>query len=205
MQPFFTLVQDSNWKERGAKFVSQCLLRYAWINLQKDTLAAIIFAFSFFLLFVLALPQYDAIKAVKTAAQSRQSLLNDRTAQLNKARDLESQAQARRSDISKIHSFLPERKQVDEIVSGIHAISQEAGLQLVGMTMSDVQAFEDANYKKVAVNIDLASQYPAFVNFLKLLEQSLRLYDVFEINAAASTTVLGSINFSVKMNAYYLK
>ena len=78
-------------------------------------------------------------------------------------------------------------------------------MQILGMITSAVPGIDDNRYKKILVGVDLIGQYPAFVNFLKLLEQSLRLYDVSEINAAASTTVPGNVNFTIKMNAYYLK
>lgn len=173
--------------------------------MQKNTLATIIFSLSIFLFFVLVLPQYDTIKMTKEAIKLRQSLLAERTAEFNKVKDFDNQIRARQSDISKIRSFLPKSKQLDEIVSSVQNISETSGLQLTGMTAADVPSFEDAAYKKVLIGLDLVGQYPTFVNALRLVEQSLRLYDVSEIVAAASTVVLGNIDFTVKINAYYLK
>ena len=48
--------------------------------MQKNTLAAIISAVAVFAFFVLVLPQYDAIKLIKTI-NSRQATLNERTAE----------------------------------------------------------------------------------------------------------------------------
>ena len=173
--------------------------------MQKNTLAAIIFSAAFFLVFVLVLPQYDSIKTAKGALPTRRNLLAERTAAVNKIVEAQKQVQSRQADINKIKSFLPERKQIDEVVSSIQNISESSGMQLLGMITSAVPGIDDNRYKKILVGVDLIGQYPAFVNFLKLLEQSLRLYDVSEINAAASTTVPGNVNFTIKMNAYYLK
>ena len=173
--------------------------------MQKNTLASIIFALAIFLFFILVLPQYDAIKAAKEAMAFRRGVLTERTAAFNKVKELDAQAKSRQSDINKIHSFLPERKQIDEVVMSIKEIAETNGMQFLGMTTSEVPSFEAGSYSKLLIGLDLAGQYPAFVNFLKSLEQSLRLYDVSVVNAAASTTVLGSVNFSIKVGAYYLK
>lgn len=173
--------------------------------MQKNTLAAIIFAIAVFAFFVLVLPQYDAIKLIKEATNSRQAALNERTVAFDRVKVLDGQVRQRQSDINKIKSFLPERKQIDEVVSSIQKISEESGMQITGMTTTGVSSLEETRYKKILIGIDIAGPYPSFVNFLKLIEQSLRLYDVYEVNAAASTTSVGSVNFSLKISAYYLK
>lgn len=157
--------------------------------------------------FVLVVPQYDAIKIVKEAIKSRQLLLTERTAIFDNVRELDRQAQTRQADINMIKAFIPERKQIDEVVSSMQKITEQSGLQLSSLTTSEVSLTGEAEYRKIFVGADMAGAYPAFVNFLKLLEQSLRLYDIYEINAAASTTLLGlgNVNFAIKMNAYYLK
>lgn len=173
--------------------------------MQKNTLAAIIFAISLFLLFVLVAPEYDAVKVAQKAVESRRLLLGERTVLLSNVLELDKQVRARQADVGKIKSFLPERKQIDEVVSSIQKITEQSGLQLSGLTISEASLAGEAEYRKIFIGGDLIGAYPAFVNFLKLLEQSLRLYDVFEITAAASTTLLGNVNFAIKMNAYYLK
>ena len=100
---------------------------------------------------------------------------------------------------------MPERKQVDELVSSIQGIAEGSGVQIMGMATADASSYEETRYKKMLIGVDSSRSLSVFVNFLKLIEQSLRLYDVYEITAAASTTSVGSVNFSVKINAYYLK
>ena len=158
-----------------------------------------------FLAFVLVLPQYDAIKAAKAAQVARQALLTERTAEIDNTKALGRQIELRQGDLDKIRTFLPTTKQIDEIVSSIQKISQDAGLQLTGMTTAGIPEAGEIDYKKVQISLDLVGKYPVFVNFLKLLEQNLRLYDIFEITAAESTTSPGNVNFIIKMYAYYLK
>ena len=173
--------------------------------MNKQLLSAIILSFVGISLFVLVLPQYDAIKVAKEAIGVRRSLVSERALFFDKVQELDRQARIRQSDTNKIESFIPERKQIDEVVSSIQEISEQSGLQLSGITTSEVTATEGLEYKKIFISIDITGVYPAFVNFLKNLEQSLRLYDVSEVAAASSTTSPGNVNCVVKMNAYYLK
>lgn len=173
--------------------------------MQKPILSALIFSFALFLLFVLVLPQYNAIKIAKEAVKSRQALFNERTAGFNNVGELDRQAKSRQADIDKIKAFIPERKQIDEVVSSIQKITEQSGLQLSGLTISEVSLAGEVEYRKIFVGVDTIGAYPAFVNFLKFLEQSLRLYDVFEITMSGSTATIDKVNFAIKMNAYYLK
>ena len=77
------------------------------------------------------------------------------------------------------------------------------------MSAAATDSGEAVGYKKIFVSFSVAGQYPSFVNFLKLLEQNLRLYDIFGITASLMTGGAGGaqnlVNFSVKLNAYNLK
>lgn len=173
--------------------------------MQRNILTAIIFAIVLVLFFVLVMPQYDVVRAYGKAVNSKRALLNDRKDIFEKIKELNQQVQTRQADINKIKVFIPERKQIDEIVSSMQKITEQSGLQLLGLTTSEVPLTADMGYRKIFISADTLGTYPAFVNFLKLLEQNLRLYDVLDILAAASTTSPGNVNFTVKMNAYYLK
>ena len=174
--------------------------------MNKNTLSAIICSISAILFFVLVWPEYQTTNNLKESLSVRQLVLSDRKAAVSRVSELEAEINSRQADIKKIKTFLPERKQIDEIVSGLQSMTQESGLQLLAMTTSDVSGFEDIDYKKVLVSIDVVGRYPAFVEFLKLLEKSLRLYDGFEVSAGVSTaanSVTDNVNFTVKMHAYY--
>jgi len=140
----------------------------------------------------------------------RQALIEERNTELQNVAELGKQYQARQADIDKITAFMPEQKRIDQIISSVQQISSQAGLNLAGITTAAAADLgETAGYKKLFVSFDVEGQYPSFVNFLKLLEQNLRLYDIFSIIGSPTTDVAGGrqglINFSVQLNAYNLK
>jgi Tfp pilus assembly protein PilO len=176
--------------------------------MNKSLIASIIFAAGAFIFFILVLPEVTSIKSAKAALRARQALLEERNRELRNVAELDKQYQARQADIDRIIAFLPEQKRIDQVVSSIQQMAGQAGLNLGGITTAATAEGEAAEYKKIFVSFDVVGQYPSFINFLKLLEQNLRLYDVFEIIGSPLSSGGGTqnlINFTVKLNAYNLK
>jgi Tfp pilus assembly protein PilO len=171
-------------------------------------MSAIIFALAFFLFFALVLPQYDELQNAGSALKDRQALLSERTADMNNFRKLSQQADSRQGDIAKIKTFLPNNKQIDQVLSSIQQITNQSGLQLTDLTTSQgPDSSTETGYKVLNIDLSLSGKYVAFTAFLSYLEQSLRLYDIYEMTAAQTVTngTGGLLLLSLKMNAYFLK
>jgi Tfp pilus assembly protein PilO len=178
--------------------------------MNKGLIASLIFAAGAFAFFVLVLPEFDSLSNARAALETRQSLLEETTAELKRVAELEEQYKSRQADIDKLAVMLPEQKRIDEVVSSIQQITSQTGLTLTVLTTAgSAETGESTGYKKIFVSFDVSGQYPSFINFLKLLEQSLRLYDVFEIIGSLIPNPTGTaqnlVNFTVKLNAYNLK
>ncbi len=178
--------------------------------MSKSLIASIIFAAGAFAFFILVLPQFDSISNTRTALKLRQSLLEEKRAELDNVSELGKQYGTRQADINKIVVFMPAQKRIDQIVSSIQQIAGQAGLNLTTITTSgSADTGEAAGYKTITIGFDVMGQYPPFVNFLKLLEQNLRLYDIYEIIASSVVSASGGsqnlVNFSVRMKAYNLQ
>lgn len=178
--------------------------------MNRTLIASIVFAAGAFAFFVLVLPEFTSIENARAALQARQALIEEKNAELKNVAELNEQYKARQAGIDKITTFMPEQKRIDQIVSSIQQISSQTGLNLTDITTAGAaETGEATGYKKIFVSFNVVGQYPSFVNFLKLLEQNLRLYDIFEIIGSLTTGAAGGgqnlVNFSVKLNAYNLK
>jgi len=177
--------------------------------MNKNILASIIFAAGAFAFFVLALPELNYVSAAREALGTRQSMLVEKQAELGRVGELNNQYEARQSDIDKMMVFLPKQKRIDQIVSSIQQMASQAGLNLTSLTTATSTETGEVGYETIFVGFDVVGQYPSFVNFLRLLEQNLRLYDIFGIIASLTTSSAGGtqnlVDFSVKLNAYNLK
>ena len=173
--------------------------------MNKDMIAAGILAFSAFLFFVLVMPQYDRISLTRAALEEREFIYADRAVAIEKVKSLDRQLQERSGDIDKILIFLPEGKQIDQLLSSIDQVSQQSGIQLTTLVSSDAVAGAE-NYSKLLVSLDLNGIYTNFINFLTNLESNLRLYDIAEINVSEATNgaSAGTLNMTVRLNAYFL-
>ena len=180
------------------------------MNINRTFIASIVFAAGAFAFFVLVLPEFTSIENARAALQVRKTLIEERSAELQNVAELDGQYKARQAGIDKITSFMPEQKRVDQIVSSIQQIANQTGLSLADITTAAAaEAGEVVGYKKIFVSFNVVGQYPSFVNFLKLLEQNLRLYDIFGIIGSLTTSTTGGnqnlVNFTpIILNSYQL-
>lgn len=170
----------------------------------KNFIGAGLMALSGFLFFVWALPYYDGISVLNTAVKQRQDLLAGRSVIIDHVKELNKQYQQESSGINQLSSIVPSKKSLAEVVSAIENITSKNGVQLVSSNVSDHKN-EDPNtpYNTLTVEMGLGGSYASLVSFLQSLEKSIRLLDVFSINA--ETGFAGTLNFKVTANAYYLK
>lgn len=175
--------------------------------MNRGTLSSIILALTLIVFFVLVMPQYDSIKIFRETVAAREALFAERSAIISRIQELERQAEARQADIDRLTTFMPQGKQMDEIVSSLEKVAANSGMQLTVITTSEAGTATAEDQKRVFVSVDLTGTYPNLINFLKSLEQSLRLYDVSEIVVSPATAAgLGNnLNFALKMHAYYLE
>jgi len=152
------------------------------------------------------MPTWDRISLLNGAVAEREDILSLRTEILKRIEDLNSQYQQKSSDVSKISSVVPNAKGTAELVSTIEAVTQQAGLQLIEITMGE-SSNQQQELQTVFVELGLIGSYPSLMTFLDLVEKNLRLIDVFELSASQASAPGEQIvlNFRVKANAYYLK
>lgn len=176
--------------------------------MNKNIFAALITAVAAALVFVVVVPEYDAIVDARTAIEERRTTLADRQASLQNVKTLDGQYRQRQNDIKRVLSFLPETKQNDQIVSSVEAATIQSGIQLVGMNITPLNQSTSTAYKVTYVTINAIGGYTSLLSFLRSLEQHLRLYDIVDMTVSQATSAgsaENALDISIKMNAYNLK
>lgn len=170
------------------------------MKIKKNTIAPLIFALGLFLFFALVLPTYDAIKDAQSAIEVRKTHLAERQALIAKVTTLNEAYQKNSANIGKIDDFIPAQFEQDQIVSSLHDISNQAGVRLTELSIAEPQNAAGGLYRTSVINVNVGGQYNQFTDFLTLLEQNLRLYDVSEIAITESTGVGSSgLQFQIKI------
>ncbi len=170
----------------------------------KNIIAAAVVALAVFGFFALILPEYNNIKEARTALQERKAMLEERTALVAKVASLNEVYNTNQNNINKLGSLLPTNKHHDEIVSSIFSIAGQSGVVLSEVVVGDAANQGNGSMKQTNISVQGTGQYERIYNFLQLLEQSLRLYDVQSLNLGikegAGGAAAGNLTFEIKIN-----
>lgn len=183
-------------------------LRRNMLN-HKNLLAALLVAMGIFGFLAFALPEYHNIVAAKELLKAREDRLTERQELVKKVEALNEEYKNNISSVNKIDSILPTKKQQDEMVSSLYTISSQTGVILVELVVADGTAQGEIGYKSSLITLRAFGRYEQFFNFLQLLEQSLRLYEVQNISVSEATAgggaSTGTLNFEIKLIANSIK
>jgi len=158
--------------------------------------------------FVMVLPMYNDITQAREDLAIRRERLKERTELVNKVDQLNSEYQKYADQIKKLDKLIPEKKQADQIISSLQEIANQSGLNMTEIAVADsTKQGKTSNYQSSLISLQLSGSYSQFNNFLKLIEQSLRLYDINDITMSASggAQQKAALNFQVKINANNIK
>lgn len=174
--------------------------------MSKSFIGALIIAVTAVLFFMYVMPGYDELQADRQALVDRTKLLADTEAAQANVQTLLKQYNSNQTSIGRILLALPKQRQYDYLTSSIQTAADAAGLQMTSIAMSDAQ-HTSAEYQTVPITLELSGTYPEFINFLKALEQSLRLFDITKIELSEGGTggSSSSISIHLQLQAYSLK
>ena len=153
--------------------------------------------------FLLVLPAFGHTRMLNASIKEREGILKEAEEISNRIIELNSEIEAKRSEIDKLDRLLPKEKEVPELLSSLESIVSSSGLVLTEMNLSEVSDQNDA--KKINGTLKMTGSYGAFVNFLNLVEKNLRLIDVMALDVAAQS-IEGSraVNYDVRFEVNYL-
>lgn len=171
--------------------------------MSRSLLSAGLIALGCLLVFVLVLPGWDGVTAAQTALAERQALLQTRQDEQKNVTDLLQQYNSKRLAVANLGYLMPEKAQIDQIIVGLQAAAQASGLQTSEMGISSEPA-QGAAYAKTALRLNVAGSYPALLQFLQTVEQSLRIYDVSEISIGKNSSGAG-FSIEIKLTTYSTK
>jgi len=172
------------------------------MTIKKNLIAAFLVAIATIVFFALVLPTYDAIKNARTALQVREDKYKERNSLIEKVSALNNESQNKTSDIAILTDLIPTTVQQDRIVSSLSSIANQSGVALAELSVSEPQNQGNNLYNTGIITTRLLGRYTQLVEFLNLLEQNLRLYDVSELSISETTGAIGQaglLNFQLKI------
>lgn len=134
----------------------------------------------------------QSLAAEKDAYESVLARLNS----LRKTRDtlLSSYNSIPAEDLRRIKNFLPENVNSGPLIVQISNLAGSSGLLLKNINISPVEE----KTAEITISLSLSGGYGDFIGFLKNVEKSLRLIDVFQLSFSAGRDNFYDFNLEAK-------
>ena len=170
-------------------------------------LPLILFSAAFVISFWILWPLYGDITAVMQLREQNQDNLMQRKKLTENLERLISQYNEREGDIASLNKAIPNSQNIPELLVNLEAIASESGLTFgnVNFKPKDLKA---PGIKTLIVGIKVKGSYPDFLNYLKALEKSLRIFDVTNVSFAGVSpgqisARTDNLEFNLTINTYY--
>jgi len=190
--------------------------------------------FGIYVLFGMNMQQWQVVKDVRVRLAERQAVMDQLTDLINKFRERVASFDNLNTQIDLVNTALPASLNVPELLVSLEAMATEGQVTVesVAFTSVDVQSGQGSqaakDTKKVKVSEPLPLQitvngsgnYKAVKDFIKGLEEELRLVDMRDVTFRPATIAFEAepkkkattteefstvFNFQINANAYYIE
>ena len=170
-------------------------------------LPLILFIAAAAIIFWVLLPLWHSTQAALELKKGNENNLAQRKQLAANLERLIGQYNERASDLASFSKAIPVGQNIPELLINLEALASENGLIFSGVDFKP-KDLKTSNIKTLIMEIKVKGSYPAFQNYLKGMEKSLRLFDVTSIsfNGIAPGQVnvnLNNLEFNLLVNTYY--
>lgn len=174
----------------------------------RNIFGAFVVAAALFSFWPFVVGRYQQVGALRQALAERQALVDERQQALdNFASELDRyQTQLSGDDQDKFAAMVPQNKSTAELLSALDALANSSGIRLLEASINEPTARRGATSAATMLQlaISLEGRYQNFKTFLSQLEQSVRLFDVQQLQITESTSP-EELVIDVQANAYFLR
>jgi len=149
-------------------------------------------------------PKYQILKASLVNVEKKAAELNYLNDYFADIKKISEDFKKYEAEFLKVESALPSDPFLPSLLKFIQTKASENGLILKGFSSASVSSFaKDGDIKEQYLSIELSGFYPAFKNFLAVLEKSERLIEIEQISFSASKEKEPIIfNLGIKVYSY---
>lgn len=170
----------------------------------------------------LDLPRIQNILDLRIKIDSEKEKLSEKQLLLAKIEKLEKKYEEAEESLKKVNYILPSSQEIPNLIVQLEALALEGGLVLESIQFSEVKEVTQAraeavrtatketqsvDYKILSIELSLKGTYSAFKNFLKLVEENIRLMDINSISLSPESLEeemeAPIFDLNIKINTYY--
>lgn len=160
-----------------------------YLKIKKYIPVLLFFAF-ILILFILIFPAYNNIRDLRTMIKTKQEVLKNQKEQVQLFQELKQS-----KELEKLDKILPDNPEIPELMIQLETMASQNNLILKSINFTESQ-------DEITAQIVLAGSYNVLKNYLKALENNLRLMDVVSLNFQAPKES-SFHDFNLIIKAYY--
>ncbi|MDO8436197.1 MAG: type 4a pilus biogenesis protein PilO [bacterium] len=166
--------------------------------------SACMIIFSLVFAFLVCWPKYSELKSLQTDIRVKQDELNWQREYLKNLIQIKAEFKNYETEFAKIDTALPSDNSVPSFLNFFQAAASQSGLILTRVSPSGIApSLAVPTVNETQLDAALDGPYPAFKNFLSILEKSSRFIDVENISfSSPKQKEIFTFNVKIKFYSY---
>src|SRR3990167_1804192 len=171
----------------------------------KNYLGAGLAALGLFIAVGFGWTYYNNVSSLRAAVLEKEETLAERQNILANIAKLKEEYKSRAAEVKKISEFIPAKKSLAEMVSGLNEIATTSGNLITDISAGKVEN-NDNPYSTLSINISSSGTYYTLRQLLANIEKNIRMMDVSVLEIGSSQGgASNNLNAKLIVNTYYLK
>ena len=152
-------------------------------------------------------PLYGDVTSALDLKKQNQDNLTEREKLTANLERLISQYNERSTDVASLNKAIPSDQNIPELLVNLEAIASENNLIFGGVNFKS-KDLKAKGVKTLVMEIKVKGSYPAFKNYLKSMEKSLRIFDVISVSFSGVGpgqigAKIDNLEFNLIVNTYF--
>ena len=158
---------------------------------------------SILLIFVLVLPAYNDLNDLNNQVFEKEISLQSQQEYFKELENVADRIEGQEEALEKIRSAIPVGSDLANLMNYFQRSASKAGVSMENVSPALIASTIGKKIHASKVNLVIAGGYPAFKEFLAIIEKSSRLIEVEDISFQSPTQESDSFNFNLSTKVYY--
>jgi len=158
---------------------------------------------SLLLIFVLVLPAYNNLSDLNSQVFEKEIFLQSQQEYFKELESVADRIEDQGESLEKIRSAIPIGNDLANLMNYFQRSASKAGVSMENVSPALVASTIGKKVRAIKINLIIVGEYPAFKDFLSIVEKSSRLIECENISFQSPTQEGDPFSFNVSTKIYY--
>ena len=158
---------------------------------------------SLLLIFVLVLPAYNNLNDLNNQIFEKEIFLQSQQEYFKELENVADKIEDQGESLEKIRSAIPIGNDLANLMNYFQRSASKAGVSMENVSPALVASTIGKKVRAIKINLIIAGEYPAFKDFLSIVEKSSRLIECENISFQSPSQEGDPFSFNVSTKIYY--